>query len=306
MNSSMFEGGMTLFSDFRGTVGAILRLTQLMIVSSIPFIILFILFRIIDRHKFKIQKEVMIFSVLLFCTSAITFGIYFNVVDAEQYFSKSFIPLLFILYALVLLYTFCSGSVLIKSLSVGMMVFALFYSRPFVYNYHNRAGLIVNKEVTEKFFQKLNTKDIQLRMAFINSDCFFKFSYRYNSRAYMPYKYFNYFVDPLVNTSLDYPSATDSITCDKDHGNPYTEENIRDKPFVRFVEHQRQEGDFKTLDDSRIRFIKKFRINTLVWDKNAKLYSGLSNMIDSSTILLDTLPNHHQTEYYIAELKSEF
>ncbi len=313
LKTSMLEPGMILqkhlASRFSGMIGAILRLCQLLATTLSPFILLWIALIWPGRKRYVSSHSKLEFAFIIFTALSTTvwYAFFFSVIDAEQYFTKSFLPLLIILLALLILYA-------INAVNKGLRVFALiiitvslFWTKPFVYSYQNRHQIRVNMELTKNFMTDHHLqKAKEIRMAYMNDDCFFLFENRYNSRAYVPFKYFNYFFDPFVTASLDMPivDGVPTSSCVKEYKNSYTVENLRERLFQKYVDTQKLNHTFKDINISRVDFIKAYNIQYLAWDERLSLSPEIAKIIDSSSILKDTVFSYHFTNYYIASVKT--
>lgn len=303
LQTSMFNktsnGHLLSLTHIRGAVGAVLRLWLLLLTTMSPFLILGLTLYKKLKDLLINSIPIVLFVILFLLFSSALFGIYFNVLDAEQYFSKSFIPLAIICMATLLIYATQSGQKWVTGLSLVMIAVALLYSKPFAYNYQNRAEVESNDQLAKRFL--LNSND-DIRMAYLNSDCFFKFPDKYNSRLFVPFNYFDYYLDPFISASLDVPDLSD--TCVKEFNNPYSLDNLHFRTFSEFLRKQKTNAGFISLNTIREEFIKKYKINVLAWDERIQLPAELSGIIDSTTILYDLIPIHYGTNYYIARLKN--
>lgn len=242
----------TAFNCF---VGQLIKST----LSVLPILICFYIFK--KNYSIKINKELIVILITIHIASILAYSILFGLmVDSIQLYSYIFVPMNAVCCFLIIQFFIFSNSkpwLFVAIIFIGLSMYQYFYRLP-----------------TNSIDQKPYTAILKIYknnpIAIFKGEKDFSNLQEKGVDGYFPYPYLKFYLNnynPVCLTTLDIPidsnSSINLINTEK--------EFVLTSTFYRFIQKQKNENKFKSIEQSQLDLIKENNIHSVFVYKNAQL-----------------------------------
>lgn len=228
------------------------------VLSLFPFIILLFLYYRKQKKYFKSLLDISIVFIIIHISSLLSYAIFFNRVDAVQLWTNIYLPLSAIICFLVIAFVVNEKNKYLSAFAYALICLC-FYQ---VNTLHSTQE--INKEYAVALIK--NYKGQEAVFFKSGNDFTSIFSKNINMYSPNPYLIMNFSsYNPICLTVFEIPKSNSGILKNAE------EEIISNSVFYKFVETQKKNNHFVSIENSQVDFIKKHKIKYAFVYSNSRL-----------------------------------
>lgn len=256
--------------------------------STIPFGILFLL---AGKKWILNNKYLLIFVGSFVFSTAVAYGIFHFEFDGTQFWTMVYIPMISVFLYLIIISTNAFNPSLITKVYTGILFFLLLYPYLFI----KRPGL--------NFRQYTNSiRYITDNIPYNNTENIAVFYPKsvpvqtagYDRNHYYPYSHIKLYINNYHPFCL---SEFDTLLSEDPYIRSYQQKYLKRSLFYRYVERQKQQKLFSSIEQSQLDFIKEARVKYVLSQSGATLPGLILPLVEKE--IKDTLSPSSMDKLYI-------
>lgn len=269
---------------FNCTFGTLLKF----ILSSIPFVGLIIF----AGKKWVIEnKFFLLFGLSFVLSSAISYGIFHFDFDGTQFWTVVYIPLMSIFLYIIIISTNCFKPTFTIKAYTYFLFMLLFYPYLFI---KNSGWNFIQNTSSIRYLTDNISPDNKKNIAVFYPKSIPKHVAGYDKNIYYPYGHMKLYIDNYHPYCL---SEFDTMLSRDTYIRNYQVSYLKRSIFFRFVEKQKKQHVFNSIEQSQLDFIKEARVKYVLTQSGATLPGLIMPFVEKQ--ITDTLSPSSKDKLYI-------
>ncbi len=274
---------------FNCTAGTMIKFA----LSTLPF---FGLLLFGGKLLWKKYLSVTLFAIILTFTSALSYGIFHFDFDGTQFWTTVYIPLMAVfLFFILVSVNACVSSVSIKIYSVFLILLLLY---PYIFS--NKRGMNFKQYTASAHYLTDNIHaDNTREIAVFYPKSKPNHVAGYDKNNYYPYNYIKLYINNYHPYCL---SEFDTLLSEDPYISSYQQKYLKRSLFYRYVEKQKKQNTFVSIEHSQLDFIKEARVKYILTQAGATLPGLIMPFVEKE--IKDTLsPSSMDMLYILKDFK---